>query len=64
MLLSEIEKEEKERHWYYSQLQSLSQKLNELPRLDTVSIFHPNLLTDSLMVPMAKIDCSEFSSVI
>nr|XP_055039574.1 adenomatous polyposis coli protein 2 isoform X1 [Misgurnus anguillicaudatus]XP_055039575.1 adenomatous polyposis coli protein 2 isoform X1 [Misgurnus anguillicaudatus] len=38
MLLSEIEKEEKERRWYYSQLQSLSQKLAELPRLDTFSL--------------------------
>lgn len=36
MLLNEIEKEEKERHWYYSQLQGLSQRLAELPRIDTV----------------------------
>ncbi|KTF91949.1 hypothetical protein cypCar_00001872, partial [Cyprinus carpio] len=38
MLLSEIEKEERERRWYYSQLQGLSQRLAELPRLDTFSI--------------------------
>ncbi|XP_059393181.1 adenomatous polyposis coli protein 2-like [Carassius carassius] len=38
MLLSEIEKEETERRWYYSQLQSLSQRLSELPRLDTFSM--------------------------
>ncbi|XP_021335660.3 adenomatous polyposis coli protein 2 [Danio rerio] len=38
MLLSEIEKEEKERRWYYSQLQGLSQRLAELPRLDTFSM--------------------------
>uniref|UniRef100_A0A8C2IGX3 Adenomatous polyposis coli protein 2 n=2 Tax=Cyprinus carpio TaxID=7962 RepID=A0A8C2IGX3_CYPCA len=38
MLLSEIEKEERERRWYYSQLQGLSQRLSELPRLDTFSI--------------------------
>ncbi|XP_017569781.1 adenomatous polyposis coli protein 2 [Pygocentrus nattereri] len=38
MLLSEIEKEERERHWYYSQLQGLSQRLAELPRIDTFSI--------------------------
>ncbi|XP_048108477.1 LOW QUALITY PROTEIN: adenomatous polyposis coli protein 2 [Alosa alosa] len=38
MLLSEIEKEECERHWYYSQLQALSQKLAELPRIETFSI--------------------------
>uniref|UniRef100_A0A673HB61 Adenomatous polyposis coli protein 2 n=1 Tax=Sinocyclocheilus rhinocerous TaxID=307959 RepID=A0A673HB61_9TELE len=38
MLLSEIEKEERERRWYYSQLQGLSQRLSELPRLDTFSM--------------------------
>ncbi|XP_053369205.1 adenomatous polyposis coli protein 2 [Clarias gariepinus] len=38
MLLNEIEKEEKERRWYYSQLQGLSQRLTELPRIDTFSI--------------------------
>ncbi|XP_035654926.1 adenomatous polyposis coli protein 2-like [Oncorhynchus keta] len=38
MLLSEIDKEERERHWYYSQLQGLSQRLNQLPRIDTFSI--------------------------
>ncbi|MCI4383630.1 hypothetical protein PGIGA_G00028770 [Pangasianodon gigas] len=38
MLLNEIEKEEKERHWYYSQLQGLSRRLAELPRIDTFSI--------------------------
>ncbi|TRY57417.1 hypothetical protein DNTS_031414, partial [Danionella cerebrum] len=38
LLLSEIEKEESERRWYYSQLQGLSQRLAELPRLDTFSI--------------------------
>ncbi len=37
MLLSEIEKEERERQWYYSQLQGLSQRLAKLPRIDTVS---------------------------
>ncbi|XP_060734953.1 adenomatous polyposis coli protein 2 [Tachysurus vachellii] len=38
MLLNEIEKEEKERRRYYSQLQGLSQRLAELPRIDTFSI--------------------------
>ncbi|XP_014004870.1 adenomatous polyposis coli protein 2 [Salmo salar] len=38
MLLSEIDKEERERRWYYSQLQGLSQRLNQLPRIDTFSI--------------------------
>ncbi|GAA6100031.1 adenomatous polyposis coli protein 2 [Tachysurus ichikawai] len=38
MLLNEIEKEENERRRYYSQLQGLSQRLAELPRIDTFSI--------------------------
>ncbi|TSM94657.1 Adenomatous polyposis coli protein 2 [Bagarius yarrelli] len=38
MLLNEIEKEEKDRRWYYAQLQGLSQRLAELPRIDTFSI--------------------------
>nr|XP_023963882.1 adenomatous polyposis coli protein 2 isoform X2 [Chrysemys picta bellii] len=33
-LLSEIEKEEKEKLWYYTQLQSLSTRLDELPHVD------------------------------
>ncbi|XP_039623052.1 adenomatous polyposis coli protein 2 [Polypterus senegalus] len=38
LLLREIEKEEKERHWYYSQLQGLSRRLAELPHIDTFSL--------------------------
>ncbi|KAI1891887.1 hypothetical protein AGOR_G00148350 [Albula goreensis] len=38
MLLKETEKEERERRWYYSQLQGLSQRLAELPRIDTFSM--------------------------
>ncbi|XP_069042274.1 adenomatous polyposis coli protein 2 isoform X1 [Lepisosteus oculatus] len=38
LLLSEIEKEERERRWYYSQLQGLSQRLAELPRVETFSM--------------------------
>ncbi|XP_075831618.1 adenomatous polyposis coli protein 2 isoform X2 [Microtus pennsylvanicus] len=37
-LLSEIEKEEKEKLWYYSQLQGLSKRLDELPHVDTFSM--------------------------
>uniref|UniRef100_A0A672RE41 APC regulator of WNT signaling pathway 2 n=1 Tax=Sinocyclocheilus grahami TaxID=75366 RepID=A0A672RE41_SINGR len=57
MLLSEIEKEERERRWYYSQLQGLSQRLSELPRLDTVSSlknFHPNYSLMGLCASVAK----------
>ncbi|XP_051967396.1 adenomatous polyposis coli protein 2-like [Xyrauchen texanus] len=38
MLLREIEKEESEQRWYYSQLQGLSQRLAELPQLDMFSM--------------------------
>ncbi|CAM4713473.1 unnamed protein product [Caretta caretta] len=37
-LLSEIEKEEKEKLWYYTQLQSLSTRLDELPHVETFSM--------------------------
>ncbi|XP_023572761.1 adenomatous polyposis coli protein 2 isoform X2 [Octodon degus] len=37
-LLSEIEKEEKEKLWYYSQLQGLSKRLDELPHVETFSM--------------------------
>lgn len=44
-LLGEIEKEEKEKVWYYSQLQSLATRLDELPHVETVSGGHPCPLT-------------------
>ncbi|XP_017689913.1 PREDICTED: adenomatous polyposis coli protein 2 [Lepidothrix coronata] len=40
-LLGEIEKEEKEKVWYYAQLQSLATRLDELPHVETVSGDHP-----------------------
>ncbi|XP_075681527.1 adenomatous polyposis coli protein 2 [Rhinoderma darwinii] len=38
LLLAEIDKEEKEKLWYYSQLQSLSKRLEELPQVETFSL--------------------------
>ncbi|XP_036409734.1 adenomatous polyposis coli protein 2-like [Megalops cyprinoides] len=38
LLLREIEREERERCWYYAQLQALSRRLAELPRIDTFSV--------------------------
>ncbi|XP_040275740.1 adenomatous polyposis coli protein 2, partial [Bufo bufo] len=38
LLLAEIDKEEKEKLWYYSQLQSLSKRLEELPQVETFSM--------------------------
>ncbi|XP_061680712.1 adenomatous polyposis coli protein 2 isoform X2 [Syngnathoides biaculeatus] len=37
-LLGEIDREERERCWYFSQLEALSQKLTRLPRIDTFSL--------------------------
>ncbi|KAJ7308303.1 hypothetical protein JRQ81_008835 [Phrynocephalus forsythii] len=37
-LLGEIDKEEKEKFWYYTQLQSLSKRLDELPHVETFSM--------------------------
>ncbi|KAM9364392.1 adenomatous polyposis coli protein 2 [Pholidichthys leucotaenia] len=37
LLLGEIDREERERCWYFSQLEMLSQKLAQLPRIDTFS---------------------------
>ncbi|NXX79630.1 APCL protein, partial [Urocolius indicus] len=37
-LLGEIEKEEKEKVWYYTQLQSLATRLDELPHVETVTL--------------------------
>uniref|UniRef100_A0A8C4F9X5 APC regulator of WNT signaling pathway 2 n=1 Tax=Dicentrarchus labrax TaxID=13489 RepID=A0A8C4F9X5_DICLA len=38
MLLGEIDREERERCWYFSQLEALSQRLAQLPRIDTFSL--------------------------
>ncbi|XP_038554366.1 adenomatous polyposis coli protein 2-like, partial [Micropterus salmoides] len=38
LLLGEIDREERERCWYFSQLEALSQRLNQLPRIDTFSL--------------------------
>uniref|UniRef100_A0A3P8UJ35 APC regulator of WNT signaling pathway 2 n=1 Tax=Cynoglossus semilaevis TaxID=244447 RepID=A0A3P8UJ35_CYNSE len=38
LLLGELDREERERCWYFSQLEALSQKLSQLPRIDTFSL--------------------------
>uniref|UniRef100_A0A3Q4HPI6 APC regulator of WNT signaling pathway 2 n=1 Tax=Neolamprologus brichardi TaxID=32507 RepID=A0A3Q4HPI6_NEOBR len=38
LLLGEIDREERERCWFFSQLEELSQKLAQLPRIDTFSL--------------------------
>ncbi|XP_021497568.2 adenomatous polyposis coli protein 2 isoform X3 [Meriones unguiculatus] len=47
-LLSEIEKEEKEKLWYYSQLQGLSKRLDELPHVDTQFSMQMDLIRQQL----------------
>ncbi|NXH50299.1 APCL protein, partial [Dicaeum eximium] len=50
-LLGEIEKEEKEKVWYYSQLQSLATRLDELPHVETVTLPIPIIPNFSLKYP-------------
>ncbi|XP_059196533.1 adenomatous polyposis coli protein 2 [Centropristis striata] len=38
LLLGEIDREERERCWYFSQLEALTQRLAQLPRIDTFSL--------------------------
>ncbi|KAI4828661.1 hypothetical protein KUCAC02_022740, partial [Chaenocephalus aceratus] len=38
LLLGEMDREERERCWYFSQLEALSQRLAQLPRIDTFSL--------------------------
>ncbi|KFO28896.1 Adenomatous polyposis coli protein 2 [Fukomys damarensis] len=47
-LLSEIEKEEKEKLWYYSQLQGLSKRLDELPHVETQFSMQMDLIRQQL----------------
>ncbi|XP_041435832.1 adenomatous polyposis coli protein 2-like isoform X2 [Xenopus laevis] len=46
-LLGEIDKEEKEKLWYYSQIQSLSKRLEELPRTETIDLIRQQLEFES-----------------
>eukprot|EP00069_Balaena_mysticetus_P010469 bmy_06673T0 len=47
-LLNEIEKEEKEKLWYYSQLQGLSKRLDELPHVETQFSMQMDLIRQQL----------------
>ncbi|PWA25573.1 hypothetical protein CCH79_00020682 [Gambusia affinis] len=37
LLLAELEKEEKEKDWYYAQLQNLTKRIDSLPLTENVS---------------------------
>ncbi|XP_063770384.1 adenomatous polyposis coli protein 2 isoform X2 [Pseudophryne corroboree] len=47
LLLGEIDKEETEKLWYYSQLQSLSKRLEELPQVETIDLIRQQLEFES-----------------
>ncbi|XP_008591575.1 PREDICTED: adenomatous polyposis coli protein 2 [Galeopterus variegatus] len=47
-LLNEIDKEEKEKLWYYSQLQGLSKRLDELPHVETQFSMQMDLIRQQL----------------
>uniref|UniRef100_A0A2K5RNQ9 APC regulator of WNT signaling pathway 2 n=1 Tax=Cebus imitator TaxID=2715852 RepID=A0A2K5RNQ9_CEBIM len=47
-LLNEIEKEEKEKLWYYCQLQGLSKRLDELPHVETQFSMQMDLIRQQL----------------
>lgn len=38
LLLAELEKEEKEKGWYYAQLQNLTKRIDSLPLTENVSL--------------------------
>lgn len=43
LLMAELEKEEKEKDWYYAQLQNLTKRIDSLPLTENVSFsFSPN----------------------
>lgn len=40
LLLAELEKEEKEKDWYYAQLQNLTKRIDSLPLTENVNKLH------------------------
>ncbi|XP_077389952.1 adenomatous polyposis coli protein 2 [Festucalex cinctus] len=55
-LLGEIDREERERCWYFSQLEALSQKLAHLPRIDTFSL-QMDLIRQQLEFEVQQVRC-------
>ncbi|KAJ3599447.1 hypothetical protein NHX12_033410, partial [Muraenolepis orangiensis] len=53
-LLSEMEQEERERVWYYTELQGLTQRLSQLPHIDTFSI-QMDLIRQQLQVEVQQL---------
>ena len=46
LLLAELDKEEKEKEWYYGQLQNLTKRIDSLPLSDNV-----NMINSSTVCP-------------
>ncbi len=48
LLMAELEKEEKEKDWYYAQLQNLTKRIDSLPLTENVRLYsthvHTNLI--------------------
>ncbi|XP_055660729.1 adenomatous polyposis coli protein 2 isoform X3 [Falco peregrinus] len=58
-LLGEIEKEEKEKVWYYAQLQSLATRLDELPHVETIRASRLEQIDKELMEAQDKVQQPE-----
>ncbi|XP_028254846.1 adenomatous polyposis coli protein 2 [Parambassis ranga] len=54
LLLGEIDREERERCWYFSQLEALSQRLAQLPRIDMFSL-QMDLIRQQLELEVQKV---------
>lgn len=50
LLLAELEKEEKEKDWYYAQLQNLTKRIDSLPLTENVSTLSMLGLVSDAMV--------------
>lgn len=48
LLLAELEKEEKEKDWYYAQLQNLTKRIDSLPLTENVNAPTPFMLHSSV----------------
>lgn len=49
LLLAELEKEEKEKDWYYAQLQNLTKRIDSFPLTENVSRCHQFFFSGSVL---------------
>ncbi|MED6280570.1 hypothetical protein CHARACLAT_012089 [Characodon lateralis] len=65
LLLAELEKEEKEKDWYYAQLQNLTKRIDSLPLTENVRTFTMYAMSDMAEVhagSLAGAECLFFVS--